>query len=86
MTVITSAPATVSTGLRWLTGMRRAVATASTQVATKAAAARSRYRRPALTIGGLGSIAAAGYQVNLGVGLLITGAMCLLFEWLGSDE
>jgi hypothetical protein len=84
MTVITTA--TASSGLKWLTGTRRALATATTKAATIAATARSRYRRPALTIGGLGSIAAAGYQVNLGVGLLVTGAMCLLFEWLGSDE
>lgn len=84
MTVITSAPA--SSGLKWLTGVRRTLTTASTRIAGAAAAARTRYRRPALTIGGLGSIAAAGYQVNLGVGLLVTGAMCLLFEWLGSDE
>lgn len=86
MTVITSAPATVSTGLRWLTGTRRTLATAAKRATAVAVTARSRYRRPALTIGGLGSIAAAGYQVNLGVGLLVTGAMCLLFEWLGSDE
>lgn len=86
MTVITSAPATVSTGLKWLASTRRVVASTAKQAITIATAARSRYRRPALTIGGLGSIAAAGYQVNLGVGLLVTGAMCLLFEWLGSDE
>lgn len=34
-----------------------------------------------LSVGGLGSLAAAGFTVNVTIGLLATGAAALLLEW-----
>lgn len=52
-----------------------------------ASAARRRYRRPALTIGGLACFDAAAYQGPLWLGLAVTGLSCWVYEALtGGDE
>jgi hypothetical protein len=83
MTVITNARPTAN---GWAVRARRTLATTARQGAKVVSAARHRYRRPALTISGLACVSAAAYQVDLGVGLLVTGLMCLVFEWVGGDE
>ena len=86
MTVITNATARTQAAGGWFTGARRALATAAAQGAKAASAARHRYRRPALVVSSFGCIAAAAYQVNLGVGLLVTGLFLFVFEMLGGDD
>jgi len=66
--------------------VRTALASAVSQGATMASAARHRLRRPALVIGGLGCMDAAAYQGPLWLGLVVTGASLWVLEWLTGDE
>lgn len=55
--------------------------------AKMASAARHRFRRPALVVGGLGCFDAAAYQGPLWVGLVVTGFSLWALDYLlGSDE
>jgi hypothetical protein len=66
---------------------RAALAEWARQGATVASAARHRYRRPALVIGSFGCIdAAAWHSLGMGAGLLVLGALGLVFEAIGGDE
>lgn len=67
--------------------VRGALATVAAKGAQVVSAARRRYRRPALTIAGLGCAdASAWHTFGLGAGLLVTAACLLVWEFLGGDE
>ena len=67
--------------------VRDALATVAAKGAQVASAARRRYRRPALTIGGLGAIdASAWHTFGIGAGLAVLGGFLLIWEFLGGDE
>lgn len=74
------------TGIRSTPGVAARVARAWRAALAVVSTVRRRSRRPVLTTAGLGCMAAAGYQVSVGVGLLVTGAACLIFEWATSDQ
>jgi len=66
---------------------RAALATATAKGTQMASAARRRFRRPALTISGLGCIdAAAWHTFGIGAGLAVLGGFLLVWEFLGGDE
>lgn len=66
---------------------RAALATATAKGTQVASAARRRYRRPALVIGGFGCIDAAAYQGPLWLGLIATGlSLWAIDAVVGGDE
>ena len=72
---------------RLLEKTRTALAQGCRRGAAMVSVARHRYRRPALTIAGFGCIdAAAWHTFGMGAGLLVLGALFLVFEALGGDE
>lgn len=82
----TTPPPRTTASWRRLTHVRPALAKRVRQATEMVSAARTRYRRTALTISGFGCIDAAAWTTfGLGAGLLTLGALLLLLEWLGSD-
>lgn len=77
MTVITNARPVTS---GWTARARHTLTVAARQGAQVVSAARHQYRRPALTIGGLGFIDAAFFQHGWFAGLLAVGVSVLVFE------
>lgn len=69
---------------RWA-NTRRTLAAWRRRSAGAATALWHRHGSPALTISGLTCIDASAYQVNLGIGLLVTGISGLVLgEWFGA--
>lgn len=83
MTAI-DARARIPVGRKWV-AVRRALRSGWRQGARMVSAGRTRFQRPALTIGGFGCFSAAGFQANTAVGLVVTGISLLTFEWLSSS-
>jgi len=73
---------------RW-SAARKTLAAVGSRAANAAAGTRARLwslRQAALGVAGLACIDGSAYQVNLGIGLLVTGGSLLLLGWLGEDE
>lgn len=62
------------------------ISTTARNLTTAASTTRTRFRRPALTLGGFGCVDAAFFQHGWFAGLLATGISVLVFETLGGDD
>lgn len=73
---------------RW-SAARKTLAAAGTRAAKAAATTRARLwslRQAVLGVAGLACIDGSAFQVNEGIGLLVTGGSLLLLGWLGEDD
>jgi hypothetical protein len=62
------------------------ISTTVRSLTARATAAKTRFRRPALTIGALGCVDAAFFQHGWFAGLLCTGISLFVFEAMGGDD